>query len=129
MESVYSIVRDVKAHDLCLCQSRDRTGEKQLQIDADAGIMELPYHVGKLFLRAARVAGRAQGRSGGVIKASCVAPVVDPRNAEVTDGMPFYVDRIKGQRVLHGAGAFVGAGLGLQLVDRHQLNSGDAEAL
>ena len=129
MESVYSIVRDVKAHDLCLCQSRDGTGEKQLQIDADTGIVEPAHHVGKFFLGAARIAGGAQGCSGSVIKASCVAPVVDPRNAEVADGMPFYVDRIKGQRVLHGAGTFVGAGLGLQLVDRHQLNGCDAEAL
>ena len=127
MESVYSIVRDVKAHDLCLCQSRDRTGEKQLQIDADAGIMELPYHVGKLFLP--RTMEDALALYPVNIKGHPIRDLSVPRINYWGYTRGFYVDRIKGQRVLHGAGAFVGAGLGLQLVDRHQLNGGDAEAL
>ena len=91
--------------------------------------MEFLHHIGELFLRTARITGRTVRIAGRVIKAPCVAPIVDLLHAKITDGTPLLIDRIEGQGVFHGAGALVSAGFGLQLIDRHQLDGGDAQAL
>ena len=83
-----------------------RCGEKQLQEHADPGIVESLYHIGEFLLRAAFVTRRAVIRLGRIVEPFPVSPVIDSLFCDVPDGKAIPVDRIQGQRVLHGTRLF-----------------------